>query len=91
MKTMNGLTALLVIVGALNWGLVAIARFDLVAALGGLRFGEVSALTSGRVWPGRSRRALPGGLVDARARARHAAGVRSRTLTLNHHGVHTSC
>ena len=46
MKALNGLTALLVIVGALNWGLVAIARFDLVAALFGLRFGEVSALTS---------------------------------------------
>ena len=36
-------TAFLVAVGALNWGLVAVARFDLVAALFGLRFGEVSA------------------------------------------------
>lgn len=35
----------LVIVGALNWGLVAIARFDLVAALFGLDFGDTNALT----------------------------------------------
>lgn len=36
----------LVVVGALNWGLVAVARFDLVAALFGLSFGQVSALTA---------------------------------------------
>jgi uncharacterized membrane protein YuzA (DUF378 family) len=35
--------AALVIVGALNWGLVAIAEFDLVAALVGLEFGETNA------------------------------------------------
>ena len=35
----------LAIVGALNWGLVAIARFDLVAALFGLDFGETSSIT----------------------------------------------
>jgi hypothetical protein len=34
------------IVGAPNWGLVAVARFDLVAALFGLRFGEVSPLSA---------------------------------------------
>ena len=34
--------AVLVVVGALNWGLVAVARFDFVAALFGLSFGEVS-------------------------------------------------
>jgi uncharacterized membrane protein YuzA (DUF378 family) len=34
---------LLVIVGALNWGLVAIARFDLVAfVFGGMDFGETN-------------------------------------------------
>jgi uncharacterized membrane protein YuzA (DUF378 family) len=36
----------LVVVGALNWGLVAVAQFDLVAALFGLSFGEVSGLTA---------------------------------------------
>ena len=34
---------LLVIVGAINWGLVAIARFDLVAFIfGGMDFGETN-------------------------------------------------
>ncbi len=31
------------IVGGLNWGLVALARFDLVAALTGNRFGQTNA------------------------------------------------
>ena len=35
--------AILVIVGGLNWGLVSVARFDLVAALVGLDFGETNA------------------------------------------------
>jgi hypothetical protein len=35
----------LVVVGALNWGLVAVAELDLVAALVGLDFGETNALT----------------------------------------------
>ena len=46
MKTLDAMTGLLVIVGALNWGLVAIARFDLVAAVFGLEFGQVSAITT---------------------------------------------
>jgi uncharacterized membrane protein YuzA (DUF378 family) len=37
--------AALTLVGALNWGLVAIAEFDLVAALFGLDFGETNAAT----------------------------------------------
>lgn len=32
-------------IGALNWGLVALAEFDLVAALVGLEFGETNAFT----------------------------------------------
>ena len=35
----------LVVVGALNWGLVGLARFDLVAALTGNRFGETNAVS----------------------------------------------
>ena len=35
--------AVLLAVGGLNWGLVAIAEFDLVAALVGLEFGETNA------------------------------------------------
>ena len=46
MKLIDVMAAALVVVGALNWGLVAVARFDLVAALFGLSFGEVSGLTA---------------------------------------------
>jgi uncharacterized membrane protein YuzA (DUF378 family) len=35
--------AILTIVGGLNWGLVAVADFDLVAAVFGLEFGETNA------------------------------------------------
>ena len=43
MKQIDIIAAVLVVVGALNWGLVSAARFDLVAALFGMQFGEVSA------------------------------------------------
>ncbi len=33
MKTIDVIAAVLVVVGALNWGLVGVAKFDLVAAL----------------------------------------------------------
>lgn len=46
MKQIDVAAAVLVVVGALNWGLVAVTRFDLVAALFGMRFGEVSALSA---------------------------------------------
>jgi uncharacterized membrane protein YuzA (DUF378 family) len=46
MKQIDVVAAILVVVGALNWGLVAVARFDLVAALFGMQFGEVSALSA---------------------------------------------
>jgi uncharacterized membrane protein YuzA (DUF378 family) len=45
MKKLDITAAALVIVGALNWGLVAIAEFDLVAALVGLEFGETNAVS----------------------------------------------
>jgi hypothetical protein len=41
MRTINLVTLLLVIVGGLNWGLVGLFDFDLVAAL----FGEMSSLS----------------------------------------------
>lgn len=40
------LARLLTIVGALNWGLVGLFRFDLVAALVGRHFGETTAVSS---------------------------------------------
>ena len=46
MKQLDIVAAILVVVGAANWGLVAVARFDLVAALFGMQFGEVSPLTA---------------------------------------------
>ena len=46
MKQLDIVAAVLVVVGALNWGVVAIARVDLVAALFGMRFGEVSPLSA---------------------------------------------
>jgi uncharacterized protein len=45
MKKLDILAGALVIVGAVNWGLVALAEFDLVATLFGLDFGETNALT----------------------------------------------
>ena len=45
MKKLDAVALLLVLVGALNWGLVALAEFDLVAAIAGLEFGQTSAFT----------------------------------------------
>ena len=42
MKALNIATTILLIIGGLNWGLVAIAEFDLVAAVFGLAFGETN-------------------------------------------------
>lgn len=44
-KSLNALTLVLVIVGALNWLLVGAFEFDLVAAITGNDFGEVNALS----------------------------------------------
>ncbi|HSA57617.1 MAG TPA: DUF378 domain-containing protein [Gemmatimonadaceae bacterium] len=41
MKTIDALATALLVVGGLNWGLVGVAQFDLVAAL----FGEMSLLS----------------------------------------------
>lgn len=46
MKKLDILAAALLVVGRLNWGLVAVAEFDLVAALVGLDFGETNAASS---------------------------------------------
>jgi uncharacterized protein len=43
MKKLDILAATLVVVGGLNWGLVAIAKFDLVATIFGLDFGQTNA------------------------------------------------
>jgi uncharacterized membrane protein YuzA (DUF378 family) len=46
MKTLDLHARALVIVGALNWGLVAIFHFDLVAAIVGRHFGETTPISS---------------------------------------------
>ena len=43
MKALSSIAAALLIVGGLNWGLVAIAEFDLVAWMTGQEFGEANA------------------------------------------------
>jgi len=45
MKKLDAVALLLAIVGALNWGLVALAEFDLVATIAGLEFGQTNPLT----------------------------------------------
>ena len=42
MKKLDILTLVLLIIGGLNWGLVAIAEFDLVATVVGLEFGQTN-------------------------------------------------
>jgi uncharacterized membrane protein YuzA (DUF378 family) len=43
MRKLDSAAAVLVLVGALNWGLVAIAKFDLVAWVFGEEFGTTNA------------------------------------------------
>ncbi len=46
MKNLDVIAAVLLVIGGLNWGLVGIAHFDLVAAIFGMKFGQTSAVTS---------------------------------------------
>ena len=43
MKKLDVLAAGLLVIGGLNWGLVAVAKFDLVAWIVGLEFGQTNA------------------------------------------------
>ncbi|HEX6331334.1 MAG TPA: DUF378 domain-containing protein [Actinomycetota bacterium] len=45
MRKLDVAAIALAVIGALNWGLVALAEFDLVATLFGLEFGETNAAT----------------------------------------------
>lgn len=44
-RWLDAITLLLVIIGALNWGLVGIFKFDLVAWIVGRDFGEVNPIS----------------------------------------------
>lgn len=46
MRYLNAIALVLVIVGAVNWLLVGIAKFDLVAAITGSSFGQTNAISS---------------------------------------------
>ena len=46
MRYLNVVALLLVIVGAVNWLLVGLAKVDLVASLTGAKFGETNVLSS---------------------------------------------
>ncbi len=46
MRYINAAALLLVIVGGINWLLVGLAKFDLVAAITGDSFGETNALST---------------------------------------------
>jgi uncharacterized membrane protein YuzA (DUF378 family) len=46
MRYLNALALLLVIVGGINWLLVGLAKFDLVAAIAGTEFGDVNAISA---------------------------------------------
>ena len=69
MNKLNLLTGTLVVVGGVNWGLVSLAKLDLVAALFGADFGETKAPT--RVVYGLV------GLAAAHQALRAASGSRS--------------
>lgn len=45
MRGMDTVARILAGIGAVNWGLVALAEFDLVATIFGLDFGETNAAT----------------------------------------------
>lgn len=45
MNFLDGLMMVLLVVGGLNWGLVGLAKFDLVAAVVGKSFGEVNLVS----------------------------------------------
>jgi uncharacterized protein len=77
MKKADLAAGALVIVGALNWGLVALAEFDLVAAIFGLDFGETNAAT--RVVYGLV--AISGLWLAARASSLVSGSSRSQRVT----------
>jgi hypothetical protein len=45
MKKLDVIAGALAVIGALNWGLVAVARFDLVAEIFGMDFGQTNPAT----------------------------------------------
>ena len=73
MKALDILTGALVVVGGLNWGLVALAEFDLVAWIFGEEFGATNAASR-----------LVYGLVGLSALYAIASVVSRRSRTAQH-------
>ena len=78
MRKLDGVAAVLVIVGGLNWGLIGIAKFDLVAWIFGLDFGETNAAT--RVVYSLVGLAAVYGIGSLLAGARRSTGVRGTAV-----------
>lgn len=80
MKKLDLLAATLVLIGGLNWGLVAVAKFDLVAWIFGMDFGETNVAS--RIVYGLVGLAAVYGigslLTSARRPRAHAAAVGAR-------------
>lgn len=77
MKKLDVIAVILLIVGGLNWGLVGLFHFDVVAAIFGMKFGQTSWLSSA----GSSFRAVQGCKPDFGAASCGAtAGISSVPL-----------
>ena len=73
MRKLDALAGTLLMVGGVNWGLVSLAEFDLVAAIFGLDFGETNAVT--RIVYGLVGLAAVYGLTRLPALARGGTGI----------------
>jgi hypothetical protein len=82
MKKIDLIAAVLVLVGALNWGLVAIAQFDLVATVFGMEFGETNVAS--RIVYGLVGLAGVYGVVSLASRQWAAATRPARTSSASH-------
>jgi uncharacterized membrane protein YuzA (DUF378 family) len=78
-KPLDALAGALVLVGALNWGLVAIAEFDLVAWIFGEDFGSTNVAS--RIVYGLVGLAAVYGIASLAARRRAAGAVRPAHAT----------
>jgi uncharacterized membrane protein YuzA (DUF378 family) len=75
-KTIDLAAGALVLVGGLNWGLVAVAKFDLVAWIcGGLDFGQTNVAS--RIIYGLVGLAAAHGICSLLAASRRSDGVRA--------------
>ena len=79
MKPLDLLAGTLLIVGGLNWGLVALAEFDLVAWILGMEFGETNALS--RVVYGLVGASAVYGIGALASRARNTSASPAATAT----------